>query len=497
MTRHIAPVETRPARLAPLAKLPIFFDLAGRFAVVAGESDAVAWKAELLAAAGAKVRVYGADPAPELAALIAANGDVIDLVFRAWDPADLDGAAIAVAEAHGEEAARFAAAARSRGALVNVIDEPAYCDFQFGAIVNRSPVVVSISTDGGAPVLGQAIRRRIEAVLPQALAGWGTTAKAFREKLAVIAPSRTARRHFWERFTDVAFISQGEEDERLAELEELARDIAAGERQRPQGEVVIVGAGPGDPELLTLKAVRELQAADVILYDRLVPAPVVELARREARRILVGKEGHGSACRQEDINALLVELALAGERVVRLKGGDPAVFARAGEELEACRAHGVRVRMVPGVTAALAAASALTLSLTHRDHAQRVQFVAGHDRNAELPPDLDLDALADPRATTCVYMGRETAMTLARRLVENGLSAATPAAIVSNLSRPDEDKTLANLGALAAGTVSFPRSGPTLVLIGQALEPTEDAIFVTSHARAPGEIPVDTRHFAW
>lgn len=469
MTRHIAPAETRPARLQPLSKLPVFLDLAGRRAVVAGGGEPETWKAELLAAAGAEVLILAQSPSPELAALVAAT-PAIALATRPWEPADLDGAAVAVAGAEGDEADRFAAAARRRGALVNVIDQPAFCDFQFGAIVNRSPVVVAISTDGAAPILGQAIRRRIEAILPSGVSGWSAAAKEFRGRLAAILPSQSARRRFWERFVDVTFISQAEEDERLAELERMARSISLGEAERREGEVVIVGAGPGDPELLTLKAVRELQAADVILFDRLVSPEVLELARREARRILVGKIGHGESCRQEEITRLMADLAAAGERVVRLKGGDPAVFGRAGEEIELCRARGIKVRMVPGVTAALAAASALTVSLTHRRHSQRVQFVTGHNRHGELPPDLDLDALADPRATTCIYMGRETARRLCAQLVGRGLHPATPVAIVSNVSRADERTAATTLGEVAEGAASFPDEGPTLVLIGDALE---------------------------
>ncbi|HEX2510944.1 MAG TPA: siroheme synthase CysG [Microvirga sp.] len=496
MTRHIAPTETRPARLQALAKLPVFLDLSGRRAVLAGGGDPLAWKAELLAAAGAEVFVFADDAEPELLAL-ASSTPSISLAARAWQPADLDGAAVAVAEADGEEAARFAAEARGRGALVNVIDQPAFCDFQFGAIVNRSPVIVSISTDGAAPVLAQAVRRRIEAILPAGLSGWSAAAKTFRERLAAILPSKAARRRFWEKFVDVAFISQAEEDERLSALERMAKSILNADAQRPEGEVIIVGAGPGDPELLTLKAVRELQAADVILYDRLVPADVLELGRREARRISVGKQGHGDSCRQDDITRLLVDLARAGRRVVRLKGGDPAIFGRAGEEMEACRAHGVRVRMVPGITAALAAASSLSLSLTHRRHAQRVQFVTGHDRNGQLPPDLDIDALADPRATTCIYMGRETARVLAGHLIARGLHEATPATVISNVSRKDESAVTTTVGELAGGAAPFPSAGPTLVLIGEALEAGHDGD--ADRRLAPAvQLPfLDSRTLAW
>ncbi len=469
MTRHVAPTETRPARLQPLAKLPVFLDLAGRKAVVAGGGEPVVWKAELLAAAGARVLVKAEEQIHELEALAAAEPRIA-LVRGRWRPADLDGAAIAVAEAEGDEAAEFAASARGRGVAVNVIDQPAFCDFQFGAIVNRSPVVVGISTDGAAPILGQAIRRRIEAILPASLGSWARTAQGFRERLKGLVPTKGERRRFWEGFVDISFISQAEEDEQLAAIERLAREARwDGARRSPVGEVVIVGAGPGDPELLTMRAVRELQAADVVAYDRLVTPAVLELARREARRVHVGKRGHGEACRQEDISALLVDLALAGQRVVRLKGGDPTIFGRAGEEVEACRAAGVPVRIVPGVTAASAAAASLGLSLTHRDHAQRLQFITGHDRHGRLPDALDLDALADPAATTVVYMGRRTAGPLAEQLMARGLSGATPAVVISNVSRRGEERRHTTLAGLAAGAAEGRSEQPTLVLIGAAL----------------------------
>uniref|UniRef100_UPI002C5A5184 uroporphyrinogen-III C-methyltransferase n=1 Tax=Enterovirga sp. TaxID=2026350 RepID=UPI002C5A5184 len=234
-------------------------------------------------------------------------------------------------------------------------------------------------------------------------------------------------------------------------------------------EVVIVGAGPGDPELLTLKAMRELQAADVIVHDRLVTPAILELGRREARRVHVGKEGHGAACRQEDISSLLVDLALAGERVVRLKGGDPAIFGRTGEEVAACREAGVPVRIVPGITTASAAAAALGGSLTHRDHARRVEFVTGHDRTGRLPQDLDFAALADPRTTLVVYMARRTAAELAQRLLREGRAPATPAEAMTDVSRPDAAVAPMTLGDLARSGIPLPEGRPVIVLIGEAL----------------------------
>ncbi|NNM71336.1 siroheme synthase CysG [Enterovirga aerilata] len=470
MTPTLAPSVTRAPRLAPLAKLPIFLDLAGRRMLLVGGGEPVVWKAELLAAAGARLDVVAPEPHPDLAELAAASGGAVVLHRRAWRPRDLDGAAIVIADEEDEaEAARLRQAAQARGLLVNVIDKPAFCDFQFGTIVNRSPVVIGIMTDGAAPILGQAIRRRIEAVVPASLASWTRTAKGFRERLRALLPGRSDRRLFWEGFVDRALRTGTPETEQPAELERLAGSIAAGRRRESGiGEVVIVGAGPGDPELLTLKAMRELQAADVIVYDRLVTPGVLELARREARRIHVGKEGHGAACRQEDISSLVVDLALAGERVVRLKGGDPAVFGRTGEEVLACREAGVPVRIVPGVTTASAAAASLNVSLTHRDHAQRLQFVTGHDRHGELPADLDIAALANPRSTLVIYMGRRTAALLARKLIGAGLPGGTPVVALADVSRPEETRIAARLCDLAQGLV-LPERRPVIIVIGAAL----------------------------
>jgi uroporphyrin-III C-methyltransferase/precorrin-2 dehydrogenase/sirohydrochlorin ferrochelatase len=465
MTFHVAPKQTRPSRLASLPKLPIFLDLCGKRAVVVGGNDAAAWKAELLAAAGAQVVVFAQDACEELR-LLAAGNDGIAIAFRAWRDGDLDDALVVVA---AEEDAELLAAARRRGVLVNVIDQPAFCDFQFGTIVNRAPVVIGISTDGAAPVLGQAIRRRIEAVLPPSIGGWATAAKVFRGRLKELLRSRAARRVFWEQFVNITFISQTEEDARLATLEDLAQSILLQKTPPPVGEVIIVGAGPGDPELLTLQAVRELQAADVILYDSLVAPAVLELGRREARRVLVGKRGRGAACKQEEISALMVAQARDGQRVVRLKGGDPAVFGRTGEELEACRSAGVPARVVAGVTSASAAAAALGLSLTHRDHSRRVQFVTGQDRHGRIPDDLDLDALADPHATTVIYMGRNTVADLARRLRRHGLPAETPVVLISNISHREETHVRLRLDEVAHGAAIPGDAGPLLILIGAAL----------------------------
>lgn len=447
-----------------LAKLPVFFNLTGKRAMVAGGSDAAAWKAELLAAAGADVAIFASDVHEEMAELLRRGASSGSLAWteRAVSASDLRGAAMFVADASGEEeAALLAEMAKQAGVPFNAIDRPAYCDFQFGSIVNRSPVVVGISTDGAAPVLGQAIRRRVEAMLPPALADWAAHAKSLRSKVARDLAPGPNRRRFWERFSTLAFTKPLN-----AETAAAANDTA-NIHAPAEGRVTMVGAGPGDAEHLTLKALRALQSADVILFDDLVSDEVLELARREAKRMQVGKRGFRESCRQEDINALMVKLALQGKHVVRLKSGDPMIFGRAGEEISQLQKKGIPVSVIPGITAASAMASSLRVSLTHRDCAQSVRFVTGHSRHGRLPDDLDWPGLADSRTTTIVYMGARTAGELSSHLIGAGLPPDTPVVVAGNVARTAETivtGAIRDLPLLAAQTAT---AGPVLIGIGQ------------------------------
>ena len=432
--------EAVPARIAPLPNLPVFHKLTGRKVVVFGESDGADWKVELLQAAGGEVLRLGPD----------------------WVPGDLYGAALAFADMPDrKQALRFVAAARAAGAPVNIIDQTDLCDFQIGTIVNRAPVVLAISTDGAAPMLGQAIRARIESVLPLGLSAWAAAAHAWRTRLKARLPDFADRRGFWRRFTDLAWDAvdraPGEADfEALVEATPSERI----------GSVLLVGAGPGDPELLTLKAVRALQAATVILYDDLVGPGVLELARREAKRLAVGKTGHGPSCSQSEINRRIVTLALAGETVVRLKGGDPLIFGRATEEIDACKAAGVPVSIVPGISAAQGVAASLGISLTERKRARRIQFVTGHGADGKLPADIDWGAMADRKATTILYMPRKTLGAFVGKALAKGLDPATPAVAVANATRADEARvagTIADIDGLAR---TLPAGAPVAVLVG-------------------------------
>jgi uroporphyrin-III C-methyltransferase/precorrin-2 dehydrogenase/sirohydrochlorin ferrochelatase len=464
MTR--TPAEIRSTRIGTLARLPTFFALDNKRAVVAGGSPAATWKAELLSAAGARVEVFALAPSEEMLALAATppRGAVI-VHERAWGAGDFIGAAIAVADcADDNEAAAFAAAARAAGVPVNVIDRPAFCDFSFGAIVNRSPLVIGISTDGASPVFGQAIRAKIEALIPKGFARWADAARAWRPRVQALALPFRGRRNFWERFTEraVAAPNAAPTD---ADLDALLEPTTA----QTAGSVILVGAGPGDPELLTLRAVRALQSADVILFDDLVAPDILDFARREAKKMLVGKTGHAPSCKQDDINALMIALAKAGRRVVRLKGGDPMIFGRADEEISACRAAAIAVEVVPGITTAQGAASRLLVSLTHRGKARRVQYLTGHGRDGKLPADIDWASVADPAVTTVVYMPTKTLPELVAHAVQAGLDPATAAVAVERATRADERVIAATIADLPARLAAEALSGPVIVMIGRAL----------------------------
>lgn len=468
MNSSRTPAEAKPPRMEALARLPLFFALDGKRAVIAGGSIGAAWKAELLSATGASVEVFAPAPSEEMLALA---GDPpkgpIAIHHREWQTDDFRDATIAIGACENDEdAARFAAAARTAGVPVNVIDKPAFCDFAFGAIVNRSPLVIGISTDGGAPVFGQAIRAKLEALIPSGFSRWAEAARRWRTKVQTSGLSFGGRRRFWQVFTAHAIRNpnlepaQTDYDLFLSQTREQVDAIDS-------GSVTLVGAGPGNPELLTLRAVRALQSADVILIDDLVAPEILDFARREAKKMLVGKTGNGPSCKQEEINALMISLAKSGKRVVRLKGGDPMIFGRAGEEIAACRAEGIPVEVVPGVTAAQGAASRLAVSLTHRRQARRVQYVTGHAEDGKLPADLDWQSLADPTATTVVYMPTKTVAEFAQRAIGQGLDPTTPAIAIARATRPDEQIAVSSISELPQQLAAM--SGPLLVLIGRAL----------------------------
>jgi uroporphyrin-III C-methyltransferase/precorrin-2 dehydrogenase/sirohydrochlorin ferrochelatase len=444
--------------------------LEGKRCVLAGGSHAAAWKAELLSAAGARVEVYADEISEEMKLVVAdAPRGAIVIVERTWAAEDICGAAIAIgAFEDNEGAAAFAAAARAIGVPVNVIDKPGFCDFSFGAIVNRSPLVIGISTDGAAPVFAQAIRAKLEALLPNGFAQWAAAAARWRSKVKESGLSFVARRKFWQVFTAHA-VANPQNEPSEADFARFVAEVKGLGVAVENGSVTLVGAGPGDPELLTLRAVRALQFADVILFDDLVSRDVLDFARREARKMLVGKTGFGPSCKQDDINALMVGLAKQGKRVIRLKGGDPFIFGRAAEEIDACKAANVVVDVVPGITAAQGAAARLGIPLTDRDNSRRLQYVTGHARSGKLPDDIDWRALADPATTTAIYMPVKTLDALVAKATAEGLDPTTPSIAISRATRADQQVVSAPIAELSAKIAKAELPGPVLVMLGRAM----------------------------
>jgi uroporphyrin-III C-methyltransferase / precorrin-2 dehydrogenase / sirohydrochlorin ferrochelatase len=484
MTR--APEHMPTAQIAPLSRLPTFFALKDKRVIVAGGSAAATWKAELLSAAGARVEVFAPEPGADMLALASAppNGAVA-IQCRNWSADDFNDAAIAVADCPNDQAAaQFAAAARDAGVPVNVIDRPAFCDFSFGAIVNRSPLVIGISTEGASPVFAQAIRAKIEALIPQGFARWAAAALAWRPRLRTLALPFRGRRTFWERFTARAMVAPN----RMPDEAEL--DALLAPAPRAGGSVTLVGAGPGDPELLTLRAVRALQSAEVILFDDLVSTDVLDFARREAKKMLVGKTGHAPSCRQDDINALMISLAKSGRAVVRLKGGDPMIFGRADEEIAACRAAGIPIEVVPGITTAQGAAGRLLVSLTRRGEARRVQYITGHGRGGALPADIDWNSLADPAATTVVYMPTKTLPDLVEAALKAGLEPKTPAIAVISATRADERVIAATIADLPGRLDAERLAGPVVVMIGRVFDRLQSGVSEVAVPPMPRPVPL-------
>jgi uroporphyrin-III C-methyltransferase/precorrin-2 dehydrogenase/sirohydrochlorin ferrochelatase len=440
---------------------PVFLDLRGRRVVVAGAGEVAVAKLRLLLKTEAELAVSGEDPAREVEGWAAAGR--LALVARELAAGDADGAAL-VYGATGDRAgdARAAAIGREAGALVNIVDDLEGSDFITPAIVDRDPVTVAIGTEGAAPVLARKIKAEVEAMLPTTLGLLTRVGQGFRARVEAL--DSRARRAFWTRF----YFQRGPlalaagEDAARAELEAM---LAEGEGPR-EGVVHLVGAGPGDPELLTLKARRLLHEADVVVHDRLVPGAILELARREARIVAVGKIPGGPSWRQEDIGALLVAEALAGNMVVRLKGGDPAVFGRLDEEIEALEAAGVRYGVVPGITAASAGAAAIGQSLTRRGRNSSLRILTGHDVAGFA--EHDWRELARPGATAAIYMGVKAAAFLRGRLLMHGGAAGTPVTAVENASRPDQRVIATTLIDLPEALAEAAPEGPVVILLGLA-----------------------------
>jgi len=443
--------------------LPLFHKLQGRQVLVIGGGEVALRKARLLSDAGAVLRVVAPDIRSELQALAGPGG----IFLRGYASSDLQGVALVIAATDDVPLnAQISADAQTLGIPVNVVDAPALCSVIFPAIVDRSPLIVAVSSGGDAPVLARLIRAKIETWIPSTYGQLANLGKRFRERVKQLFPDVQQRRVFWEdvfqgQIAESVFAGKPEEGERLLE------ERLAGAAPRALGEVYLVGAGPGDPDLLTFRALRLMQQADVVLYDRLVAPAIIELCRRDAERIYVGKRRSDHAVPQEQINQLLIDLARQGKRVLRLKGGDPFIFGRGGEEIEQLAAEDIPFQVVPGITAASGCAAYAGIPLTHRDHAQSVRFVTGHlkDGSSNLP----WQDLVAPGQTLVFYMGLVGLPGICEQLIAHGRSGTTPAALVQQGTTQNQRVFTGTLETLPQLVAEHDVHAPTLVIVGEVV----------------------------
>ncbi|MEO8343433.1 MAG: siroheme synthase CysG, partial [Gallionella sp.] len=403
--------------------LPIFLNLQDKLCLVVGGGEVATRKTGLLLEAGARVRVVAPQIKPELTAQ-----SRVETIVARFEAHHLDGVILAIAATNDWGVnQQVSQQAQLRNIPANVVDSPELCSFIMPSILDRSPLMVAFSSGGASPVLTRMLRAKLEALIPQGYSRLTAFAARFRDTVKMRFNNPAERRVFWENILEGVVAEKvlaGDE----AGAEVLLRKLLENEKPQLAGEVYLVGAGPGDPDLLTFRALRLMQKADVVVYDNLVSKPILEMTRRDATRIYAGKKRDEHAMPQEAINELLVRLAKEGKRVLRLKGGDPFIFGRGGEEIETLAEHGISFQVVPGITAASGVAAYAGIPLTHRDHAQSCIFVTGHLKDGSM--NLDWDALARPKQTIVVYMGLRGLEILCAELIAHGLSDNTPAAIV-------------------------------------------------------------------
>lgn len=454
--------------------LPIFLNVRERQAVVVGGGAVAARKVELLLRCGADITVIAPElhkPMSELFAMVARRR--LKHVQAEFAASHLDGAGVVIAATDSNEVnAQVAEAAGARNVPVNVVDDAQRSTFILPAIVDRSPVIVAIGSSGTSPVLARGLRAQLEALLPARLGALARFAGERREKVQrALRPSQ--RRRFWERILGgpvAARVLGGQESE--AE-QAFSEELHTFRTTSPSGEVYLIGAGPGDPDLLTLKALQLLQQADVILYDRLVSPAVLDRARRDAERVFVGKEGHGPHVTQQRIHELLVDYAQRGLRVARLKGGDPFIFGRGGEEIEVLAKHGIPFTIVPGITAGLGAAAASGIPLTHRELSQAVTFTTGHLAQNDA---LDWQSLARPRHTVVFYMGVSQLEHISERLQAAGAPADRPAAIIERATLSDQRVIRGTLADIAHVARAAKVAAPALLVIGDVVAASQSGV---------------------
>lgn len=447
--------------------LPLFFSLKDRPVLIVGGGEVALRKASLLVKANAMVHVISLNVKPELDALISKSGGQV--YTRAFEKNDALGKTLIVAATDNKEInARIAKDAGELNIPVNVVDQPELCSFIFPAIVDRSPIIAAVSSGGSSPVLARILRAKLETVLPSAYGRLAQLAEKYRIQVKQTFSHVNLRRGFWEKVltgpvADLVFAGKEHEAEALLSKELNSKT----ETKRELGEVYLVGAGPGDPDLLTFKALRLMQQADVVLFDRLVSQPILDLCRRDAQMINVGKARSDHLVPQEGINQLLVDYAKKGHRVLRLKGGDPFIFGRGGEEIQELTENGVPFQVVPGITAAAGCSSYAGIPLTHRDFAQSVRFVTGHLKNNTT--DLPWSELAYTNQTIVFYMGLMGLPIICNKLIEHGMSKDTPIALVQKGTTPEQKVVIATLDTMVKTIENQEISAPTLIIVGDVV----------------------------
>lgn len=447
--------------------LPIFVNIRHQPCLVVGGGEVAARKVSLLLSAGATVTVVSPQLSHELADMLTA-GKITHLP-RNFENADIQQPVLVIAATDDRAVnENVSALARARGIPVNVVDNPGLCSFIMPSIVDRSPLQIAISTGGASPVLARMIRTKLEGCIPAAYGRLGALVDRFRDQVKARFSNVNQRRMFWESVLEGSVAERvftGHEAEAEAELEQAI--IAGNARGEFKGEVYLVGAGPGDPDLLTFRALRLMQAADVVVYDRLVSPAIMQLVRRDAELVYVGKERDKHTMQQENINQLLVRLAKEGKRVLRLKGGDPFIFGRGGEEIETLAENGVAFQVVPGITAAAGCAAYSGIPLTHRDYSQACVFVTGHLKDGSI--DLNWKALAQPNQTVVFYMGLHGAPDLCKQMIAHGMPASTPVALVQKGTTPDHKTIIATLETLVETVNNNDLKPPTLIIVGEVV----------------------------
>ena len=446
---------------------PIFLDLKNRRCLLVGGGDVATRKGRMLAKSGAILRVVAPDISAELRELVAQHQG--ELLLREYQSDDIYDCVLAVAATDIEALnKKISDDAKQKNIPVNVVDTPALCTYITPAIIDRSPLMIAISSGGEAPVLARLVRAKLETLIPMSYGVLANLASRWRDRVKDRFDNGDSRRKFWEKILQgpAAELAMNGQDQQADKI--LADEIANEDASLTQGEVYLVGGGPGDPELLTLRALRLMQQADVVLYDRLVSDGVMDLVRRDAERIYVGKRRSEHAMQQENINQLLVDLAKQGKRVLRLKGGDPFIFGRGGEEIELLAQNNIPFQIVPGITAASGCAAYAGIPLTHRDYAQSVRFVTGHLKDDSI--NVHWPELANPTQTIVFYMGLVGLKDICESLIAHGREPTTPVALIERGTTQQQRVLIADLASIAELVASQEVHAPTLFIVGDVVK---------------------------